>query len=83
MSLIKPNKHLEYDEHHFEGYWVRLMALVRQNEAADEILDQMVISPVIIIANLPNGQLKAAWVNAYNTLDLPYPTAEIAELDPD
>ena len=73
---------MEYDEHHFEGYWVRLMALVRQNEAADEILDQMVISPVNIIANLPNGQLKAAWVNAYNTLDLPYPTKESAELDP-
>ena len=52
MSLIKPNKHLEYDEHHFEGYWVRLMALVRQNDAADEILDQMVISVRIYIFDI-------------------------------
>ena len=38
MSLTKPNKHLAYNEQNFEGYWVRLMALIRQDDAADEVL---------------------------------------------
>ena len=38
------------------------MALIRQDDAADE--------------------LKAAWVTAYNSSNLPYPTEETAELDP-
>ena len=59
MALSKPNKHLTYDEHHFEGYWVRLMALIRQNDDADEVLDELVPSPVATIVALPDGQLKA------------------------
>lgn len=68
MSLSKPNKHLTYDEHHFEGYWVRLTALIRQNDAADELVP----SPVA----LPDGQLKAAWVTAYTKSNLPYPNED-------
>ena len=82
MALSKPNKHLTYDEQHFDGYWVRLMALIRQNDDADEVLDSLVPSPGLAIANLPTGQLKAAWTAAYTSLNLQYPTEETSNKDP-
>lgn len=82
MALSKPNKHLYLDEAHFEGYWVRLQALLRHNEDADEILDGIQEFPLKQIFKPTNGELKADLQADYEALGLQMPTAEDLTLDP-
>ena len=66
MALSRPNKHLYLDEAHFEGYWVRLQALLRHNEDADEVLDGLLQFPLEkIVGNTGDDTLRAELAEEY------------------
>ena len=83
MSLAKPNKHLAYSEDHFEGYWARLTALIRHNDEADYILDELLTSPLLSLTILDDdNNLRAALTALYTERGLTYPTKKTIEEDP-
>ena len=47
--ITKPKKYLEHSDDHFQGYWVQLQSLIRQNDAADEMLDGLLVNPLEIL----------------------------------
>ena len=83
MSLAKPNKHLAYSGDHFEGYWARLTALIRHNDEADYILDELLTSPLLSLTILDDdNNLRAALTALYTERGLTYPTKKTIEEDP-
>ena len=95
-NLLRPEKRLHFSEKHFQGYWVQLNTLIRQNEHADEVLDGILTNPMlsIIEIRLPGqvplhnnyGHTEAVRLLyvAQNLGDPPgsFPTAEQLENDP-
>ena len=51
-NLLKPEKRLRFSEKHFQGYWVQLNTLIRQNENADEVLDGILLNPMLRIIEI-------------------------------
>ena len=54
-ALSRPSKYLRYDEDHFQGYWVQLTTLIRINEDADELLDGLLLSPLLALLKAINS----------------------------
>ena len=71
-ALSRPNKYLRYDEDHFQGYWVQLTTLIRSNEDADELLDGLLLSPLLAllkaINSIPPNPAMVAIATAIKTL---------------
>jgi hypothetical protein len=84
MSLSKPNKHLQYDEEHFEGFWVRLMALIRHNDDADELIDGYLELPLRKLADLEDeDDMTQTLFALYQEKGISYPpTEEQIKADP-
>ena len=54
-ALSRPSKYLRYSEDHLQGYWVQLTTLIRSNEDADELLDGLLISPLLALLRAINS----------------------------
>ena len=77
MSLSAPSKHLRYSETDFTGYWVQLNALIRHNDHADRVLDQILVNPLNTLCNLPeDSQLKADLLACYTANNFGFPPSE-------
>ena len=50
-NLLTSNKYLRHSDEHFQGYWVQLQSLLRQNEDADELLDGSLRNPLEDLIN--------------------------------
>ena len=77
MSLSAPSKHLRYSETDFTGYWVQLNALIRHNDHADRVLDQILVNPLNTLCNLADdSQLKADLQACYTANNFGFPPSE-------
>jgi hypothetical protein len=50
--LKSPSKHLRYSETNFSGYWVQLNAVIRHNDHADQVLDGLLLNPLLLLHKL-------------------------------
>ena len=68
-NISRPSKYLKHSDEHFQGYWIQLQSLIRQNSAADELLDGLLENPLDLMR-----QAADCWegkpVPADNTADL-------------
>ena len=91
-NLLQPDRKLRFTEKHFQGFWVQLKTLIRRNEHADEIIDGIMLHPILEVlvcqtAGHPNQGHAEAVRQLYiaKNLGMPvgdYPTAEQLEQDP-
>ena len=84
MSLSAPSKHLRYSEADFTGYWVQLNALIRHNDHADKVLDQLLVNPLNTLLTLDeDSELEEALVACYaaNNFGFP-PSKQLLREDP-
>ena len=59
-NLLKPDKRLHFSEKHFQGYWMQLNTLIRQNDNADQVLDGILQNPMLLILEIRSpGQVPA------------------------
>ena len=71
-ALLKPDKKLRFNEKHFQGYWVQLNTLIRHNDEADQILDELLLHPMLSLrsAQLDNTAAQHQNCVALSTLYL-------------
>ena len=77
MSLSAPSKHLRYSEADFTGYWVQLNALIRHNDHADKVLDQLLVNPLNTLLTLDeDSELEEALVACYAANNFGFPPSK-------
>ena len=92
-SLLMPEKRLRFTEKFFPGYWVQLNTLIRRNEHADEVIDGILIHPMLEVLEVyttpgdPHNAHATAILQLYVAKNLgspigQFPTAEDLEHDP-